>query len=184
MTTTSTWKSNWVREMVTGLVNWARTFSVEAYPACASSKICEFIETFPNLFSVINTIRDFVRARSVVDAACKRLSEGAKWSVAVQWTAPPVVGHDPFNPDNFRVAENNLQKWTTGMDYKEIISNKNVFLQYTQRYNKPASSACQTFRLINVDGNSFASTKLLVENITSYRRLIFLMLTSTPGPDL
>ena len=93
-------------------------------------------------------------------------------------------GHDPFNPDNFRVAENNLQKWTTGMDYKEIISNKNVFLQYTQRYNKPASSACQPFRLINVDGNSFASTKLLVENITSYRRLIFLMLTSTLGPDL
>ena len=96
-------------------------------------------------------------------------------------------GHDPFNPDNFRVAENNLQKWTTGMDYKEIISNKNVFLQYTQRYNKPASSACQPFRLINVNGNSFASTislKLMVENITSYRRLIFLMLTSTPGPDL
>ena len=41
--TTSTWKSNLVRELITGLVNWAQNFRPKDYPACAFSKRCELI---------------------------------------------------------------------------------------------------------------------------------------------
>ena len=44
LTSTLTWKSNLVRELVTGLVNRAQTFLTQSLPACASSKLCEFID--------------------------------------------------------------------------------------------------------------------------------------------
>ena len=65
-------------ERDTGLVNWARTFSVEAYPACASSKLCEFIETFPNLFSVINTTNRFRQGSECGGCGVQEIVRGSK----------------------------------------------------------------------------------------------------------